>query len=643
MMKAPKNEKAILKALQQDFEASKPLRTEWDEKIAEWRSWYNGEPYGNEKKGKSAIVSRDIKRQNEWQHPSIIDPFVSTPDIIKAKPVTFEDGPAAKQNELVLNTQFCRQFNRYMFMTKVAKVLATEGTAIVMTGWDYEDEVQEVEHPIYDLDPMTMEPIQVGSQLVEETVVVRNQPTAKVCRNEDVFIDPTCQDDLDKAQFVIYRYETDMSTLLSEGKYSKSRLKQIEADTKDYDYRNEDDTEFRFSDDPRKKLVVYEYWGNFDVDGDGIAEPIVCAWVGKTLIRLESNPYPDQKPPFIVVPFSSVPFQIFGEPNAAMIGDNQQIKTAIYRGIIDNMALSNNGQKGIRKNTLDPVNRTRFFNGENFEFNGSREDFWDGSYNELPSSVFNVIQMQNNEIESLTGIKSFSGGITGQSLGSTATGARGALDATATRRLDLVRNIAENLIKPLMRKWMAYNAEFLLEEQVVRITNDEFVTIRRDDLEGRIDIDISISTSEDNAAKAQELAFMLQTIGPNEDPSIRRMLMAEIATLQKMPDLAKKLLDYQPEPDPMAVKVQELQIALLAAQVANERAKGRENEVDVYLKTAKTQTEVAKAKALSSEADLKDLSFLEKESGIDHAKALEKSNNDALNKARIEELKRVRK
>lgn len=642
MKNTPSNESTILKALQADLNDAKPLRKEWDEKIAKWKDWYNGEPYGNEKKGKSAVVSRDIKRQNEWQHPSLIDPFVSTPDIIKAKPVTWEDAEAARQNELVLNTQFCRQFNRYMFMTKVVKVLAQEGTAVVMTGWEYEDATEEVEYPIMSIDPYTGQPVQVGTELVEEVVVKKNQPTAKVCRNEDVFIDPTCQDDLNNAQFVIYRYETDMSTLLAEGKYSKARLKKIETDMRDDDYDSEDDTEFRFKDDPRKKLVVYEYWGNYDVDGDGIAEPIVCAWINKTLIRLESNPYPDQKPPFIVVPFSSVPFQIFGEPNAAMIGDNQQIKTAIYRGIIDNMALSNNGQKGIRKNSLDPVNRNRFYNGENFEFNGSREDFWDGSYNQLPNSVFNVIELQNNEIESLTGVKGFSGGITGASLGQTATGIRGALDATATRRLDLVRNIAENLIKPLMRKWMAYNSEFLLEEQVVRITNEEFVTIRRDDLEGRIDIDISISTSEDNAAKAQELAFMLQTIGPNEDPSIRRMLMAEIARLQKMPDLAKKLEEYQPEPDPVAMRMQELQVALLEAQVANEQAKGRENEVDVYLKTAKTQTEAAKAKALSSEADLKDLSFLEKESGIEHAKALEKNNNDAKNKAILEQLKRVK-
>ena len=633
-------ESTIFKALQSDFEAAKQLRTEWDGKIADWKDWYNGEPYGNEKKNRSKIVSRDIKRQNEWQHPTIIDPFVSTSDIIKASPITYEDVMAAKQNELVLNTQFCRQFNRYNFMTKATKLLTQEGTCVVMTGWDYDEEEQEVEEPIMAVNRLTGERIQVGSQMVTKTIVTINQPTAKVCRNEDVFVDPTCQDDMDKCQFVIYRYESDMSTLMQEGKYKESRLNKVKNELgEDNDYRKEDETEFRFSDDPRKKLVVYEYWGNYDVNEDGIAEPIVCAWVGKTIIRLESNPYPDKRPPFIVVPFNSVPFQLFGEANAEMIGDNQKIKTAIYRGIIDNMSLSNNGQKGIRKNSLDPVNRTRFFNGENFEFNGSPADFWDGNFNAINNSVFNVVQMQNNEIESLTGTKGFSGGITGASLGPTATGARGALDATSTRRLDIVRNIAENLVKPLMRKWMAYNSEFLLEEQVMRITNEEFVPIRRDDLAGRIDIDISVATAEDNAAKAQELSFLLQTVGPNEDPTVRRTIMAEIARLQKMPELAKKLESYQPQPDPMAMKQAELQIALLQAQVANERAKAGENQVDIELKKAKTVNEMAKAKNVSSDADLKDLSFLERERGIDKEHELKKQGNEAMLKMQLANMK----
>lgn len=623
-MKEKINKAKILKALKADLKAAEPLRKELDDKIAEWKAAYNGEPYGNETKGKSTIVSRDIKKQSEWQHSSLIDPFVDTTDIVKASPITYEDVGIARQNELVLNTQFCRQFPRYNFMTKAVKVMDQEGTCIVQTGWDYEEEEVEVEQPIVEIDPITGQQVVVGYETVIETKVIKNQPTAMVRRNEDVFIDPTCQDNMDKCQFVITRYESDKSTLSQDPNIDKKQLAKVNTEDTDIDYDPEDETVFKFNDDPRKKLVVYEYWGNYDINGDGIAEAIVCTWVGDVILRLTSNPYPDKKPPFLVVPFNSVPFQLYGEANAELIGDNQKIKTAIYRGVIDNMALSNNGQKGIHKSALDTTNKKRFFSGKNFEYNGSKNDFWDGSYNPLPSSVFDVIQVQNNEIESLTGVKSFSGGITGNSLGATATGARGALDATSTRRLNIVRNIAENLVKPLLRKWMAYNAEFLLEEQVIRITNEEFVTIRRDDLAGNVDIEITVSTAEDNAAKAQELAFMLQTIGPNEDPTIRRTLMAEIARLQKMPHLAKKLEEYQPQPDPMAMKVQELQIALLEAQVVNERAKGMENQVDVRKKSAEALLKEQQAKLTASESDLKDLQFLQEEAGINHAKELEK-------------------
>ena len=49
--------------------------------------------------------------------------------------------------------------------------------------------------------------------------VIRNQPTAKICRIEDVYLDPTCQDNMDNAQFIIHRYETDLSTLRQDGRY----------------------------------------------------------------------------------------------------------------------------------------------------------------------------------------------------------------------------------------------------------------------------------------------------------------------------------------------------------------------------------------------------------------------------------------
>ena len=639
-------EARLLSNLKADFTASKLLRNELDQKIARWKSEYNAEPYGNEVNGRSKLVSRDIKKQSEWQHAALIEPFVSTPDIIKANPVTSEDAEIAPKIEVLLNTQFCRQFSRYNFMTKALKVLDQEGTVVIRTGWEYEEKVVEVEedreipNPDYQraieavnqgiTDPSILqgiEPTLVTKVRVRKTKPVKNHPTAMVCRNEDIFIDPTCQDDMDKCQFVIYRYETDMTTLKQASIYKnldKIKIPTGLTGTNDTEYITEDSTSFRFSDTARKKIVVHEYWGNYDINGDDIAEPIVCTWIDNTIIRLEDNPFPDKKPPFLIVPFSAIPFKLYGESNAELLSDIQKIKTAIYRGFIDNMALSNNGQKGIKKGSLDEYNKQRFLNGENFEFNHYASDFFIGNFNELPSSIFNVLTLMNNEAESITGVASFNTGINGNALGSTATSIRGAIDSASTRRLNIVRNISENLVKPLLRKWLAYDAMFLDEESQYRITNDTFVYLKRDDLGANIDIDLSISTSDDNRAKAQELAFVLQTVGPSEDPRLRKILMAQIAQLYRMPDLAKMIMDYKPEPDPMAEQMQQLQMQLLQAEIANTQAKAGENTVDQDVKRAKVQTELAKAKNLNSMADKTDLDYVHQYSGIKEKEALQR-------------------
>lgn len=627
------NKKELLSALKKDLQAASTFREDEDIKIARRVAEYQGKPYGNEQKGKAAIVSLDIKRQSEWAHAALVDPFVGTSDVIKCTPVTWEDREAARQNELLLNTQFCRQFDRYNFMTNAIKVLDMEATCVVQTGWEYEDEQVEVEREIVEVDEFTGEEY-IAIEKVEETRVLTNRPTAVVRRNEDVYVDPTCMGDHDKMQFVIVRYETDLSTLRQDGRYKN--LDKIQVGTEDANSHEDYETKyskissFTFEDNPRKKMVMYEYWGNYDINDDGIAEPIVCAWVGSTVIRLELNPYPDKKPPFIVVPFNKIPFEIYGESNADLISDNQKIKTAITRGIIDNMNQSNNGMIGIKKGALDPGNREKFMKGKPFEFNGSPNDFWQGSFNNIPGSAFDMLALMNNEIESITGIKSFSGGITGSSLGSTATGARGALDASSTRRLNIVRNIAENLVKPLMRKWIAYNSEFLEESEVVRITNEEFVEVRRDDLAGKIDIDITVSTQEDNAARAQELGFLLQTLGSSLPFDMTRMIMAEIAKLSKLPTLEKQILEFKQEPDPVQQKMQELQLAKLEAEIQrlkadamNKIASSHENEADKEEKMAQAMLKRAQARKAESEADMLDITYVKNDAGIPHQERLE--------------------
>lgn len=206
---------------------------------------------------------------------------------------------------------------------------------------------------------------------------------------------------------------------------------------------------------------------------------------------------------------------------------------------------------------------------------------------EIPRSALEVIQMQNNEAEALTGVKAFTGGISGDALGDSVGGIRSALDATAKRELGILRRLSDGL-KEVGKKIIAMNSVWLSDEEIIRITDEDFVAIKRSDLAGNFDLSLEVSTAEMDNQKAQELAFMLQTVGNSLPFDITKILLYKIADLRKLPDLAKMIKDYTPQPDPIAQENAQLNNEMLKAQIFNEQAKGKENEVDVQLKAAKT-------------------------------------------------------
>ena len=89
----------------------------------------------------------------------------------------------------------------------------------------------------------------------------------------------------------MHSYQSSLSDLKRSGLYHNLDNIIPSNDVTPFDYDKRDDT-FRFADKARKKLIVYEYWGYWDIDGSGITKPIVACWVGDTLIRLEENPFP---------------------------------------------------------------------------------------------------------------------------------------------------------------------------------------------------------------------------------------------------------------------------------------------------------------------------------------------------------------
>tara|TARA_B100000959_G_scaffold285527_1_gene360571 strand:+ start:89 stop:2161 length:2073 start_codon:yes stop_codon:yes gene_type:complete len=614
--------------LKQDHESAQVAHQVHVDEVDAWLRVLDGEQTINAKRGRSKLVPRLARRQAEWRYAALSEPFLSTDDLFNTSPQTFEDKESAVQNGLLLNYQLNCRMDKVAFIDEYVRTAVDEGTVVVRVGWEFEEDKRKVYKDVMEMQvvagpdgqPIQQE-VKTGQKVTTKTVTTKNQPVLTVCDYNNLILDPTCEGDIEKANFAVYSFETSLSELKKDGRYKNLDDINFESASvlSEPDHAvNTDDDSFTFQDKARKKVIAREYWGFWDIDDTGEVKPFVATWVGDTFIRMEENPYPDKKLPFVLVQYLPRRKNIYGEPDAALIEDNQKIVGAVTRGIIDIIGRSASGQQGIRKDALDVTNARKFERGEDYKFNANvdpKQAFHMEVYPEIPRSALEVLNMQNNDAEALTGVKAFTQGISGQALGVTATGIRSALDATSKRELGILRRLSNGLNR-IGRKVISMNSEFLDDEEIIRITNEQFIAINRNDLGGMYDIKLNISTAEADEQKASELAFMLQTMGNTMPPEMSFMVLSDIAKLRKMPDLAKRIIEYQPQPDPMAQQKAQLENALLQAQVQNETAKGQENAVDVQLKTAKTATEQAKARQMHSGSDLSDLDFVEKESGV---------------------------
>lgn len=644
-----------VKDLKGDLSEATPNHSSHVEKVNKWLEALKGDLKVKTMEGRSKIQPKLIRKQNEWRYAALEEPFLSTDDLFKVNPVTHLDVDAARQNELIINKQFRVDIPKVKFINSYIRKAVDTGTVVVKIAWETEvDKVRE-EVPVFTetpeelyavLNQMVMageigeeeammmlesgQPIQLGTevQIIEKEVI--NRPTLEVKDSRQIIIDPSCEGDIFKAQFIIDKYLTDLSTLKKDSRYKNLELIQHrEFSSYGDDAYYEDDintSNFRFSDKPRQKLVVYEYWGYWDINGDGIVRPIIAAWIGDTMVRLEENPYPDKEPPFVVVKYLPPSGDsVHGDADASLLIDNQNIIGAVSRSIIDLIGRAASAQQGVRKDLLDPINADRFKKGLDFEYNpvsNLKDALYMTQIPEIPNSALEMITLQNNEAEALTGVKAFTGGISGSALGDSVGGIRSALDATAKRELGILRRLATGL-KEIGRKIMAMNSVWLSDEEIIRITDDEFVAIQRSDLAGNFDLIVDISTAEVDNQKAEELAFMLQTTGNSMPLEVTKLILSKIARLRKLPDLAKQIEEYEPQPDPMQQRIAELQIQLLEVQVANEASKAEKNTSDSELKLARAQNELAKAGKTLSERDQIDLNYVEQATGLNQERALE--------------------
>ena len=692
-----------LEDLKNDLDEAKSLQDDIEKKINKRNKLRNGgSPIKPKKPGDSTVRPLVIRKTDEWTYPELEEPFLSSRDIFNLKPRTAEDVETARINGAVLNYQWDVQLDKVKFIGDVVRADVDDGTVIVKVGWEveYGTKLVEKEVPVFASPEESMqilqqkvatgeidqvraqamlemnEPIQTGTKkvYVEEEVLVKNQPKYEVCDARYVTIDPTCDGNVKDAMFIIHKFKTSMAEL-KKNEYRKEKvvrkvpqadgtlidveteettgyyknLKQINIKGSDEyeDYKSEK-VDFTFADDTRQKIEAYDYWGYWDIHGDGTVVPIVATWVGDVLIRLEENPYPFKTLPFATAAFMPKKGEVHGEANADLIADNQFIIGNLTRSALNIINAKSANQRFIHKSVVsDAISESNLKNGLDVIYNGNiaPKDAIHVSNIEAPSPVLhNLVQVQQQEIESLTGRRAFNNGIGGEALGTTAAGVRATMDSSGKRTLSVLRRINQMLVE-VARMTIAMNQAYLRDEEVVRLTNGKHLQVRRDDLAGTFDIEVNVSTAQSDDARAQELSFMLQTMGNTASPQTTATILAKIARLRKMPDLAEAIekdAERASQPDPHQEKAKELELEKMElenyklrkdieeadSRIIERISRSEENQLDEQMKAAKARKEEASASKIESERDNIDRKFVEESTGIDSEKRMIEKQHD---------------
>lgn len=684
-------------------------------KIERYRIWLNGGPKIDPKKpGRSKVRPRLIKKQKEWQYPRLEDPFLSSKELFKIDPRTAEDSQSAIDNSLILNYQLEVQVDKPRFIGDIARTDANDGTVIVKVGWEseYKTVTEEVQETVYATPEQSMqllkkkiddgsiskeqakaimqtgELIPIGSKIVkkEKEVLTKNQPKYEVRNTKNVMIDPTCDGDIKKAMFIIDEYETNLAEL-KKNEYKKvvtitktvdangneievenvsekgiyRNLNQIVTNNEDFDqidYKSQMVTT-QLTGSSRKRLKAYDYWGYWDINGDGKLVSIIGTWIGSVLIRLEKNPLPFKKPPFAVAQFMPNEGSPYGDSDIELMSEDQDIIGKLTRASLDIIGSKAVDQKFIHSSVIkNPVAKADYDNGRDVIYSGNvspRDAIYTNNVEAPSPIIFDMISYYQKEAQEMSGVVPMGGG-GGSPLGNSATAARGAMDAVSKRELSILRRI-NAMLKEVALMTIEMNKVYLEDEFILRITNGKEVTIRRDALNSQMDLIVEISTAEADNERAQELAFMLQTLGNNADPQLRGILLTEIARLRKMPELVQKIEDrmnQQAQPDPQQQQLQQMQIDnaklqnhILMKQMEDMDSKiyerlsrTDENKVgDEAMKKAKALKEVAQAKQIESATDKLDLDTVEKATGVDVQKKNAEDATRHMNNMELEQMK----
>lgn len=330
--------------------------------------YYMGEKYGDEKDGRSAVITREVLETIEWAMPSLVRIFLGGTPPVEMEAVGPDDEEQSELETAVLQDQIEKA--SFVDLHGWMKDALMNPTAYVKVWMDEEENVETEQYEgllepqlVELLSQEGVEPVAQDVQMAEiegmpvqlfSVEIKRTQVKPKLCiealPGEEVVVDQSFTKlDLDSCAFVCHRTRSKtMSDLIEAGLLTVEQAKEIsvgddEDDDETYDRREDEVDAFLGTDngfdDPSMRRPWYEESIiRVDYDGDGIAERRRVVKIGRNILANEEMDYQ----PIVAMSSILLPHRHTGLPIGELAMIWQRIQSTLMRQLLDNTYRVNN-------------------------------------------------------------------------------------------------------------------------------------------------------------------------------------------------------------------------------------------------------------------------------------------------------------
>ncbi|MGE1061202.1 hypothetical protein NXG27_00930 [Megasphaera paucivorans] len=360
------------------------------------------------------------------------------------------------------------------------------------------------------------------------------------------------------------------------------------------------------SDNASKDVELYECYLKVDYNDDGIYEYLIVHCVGDTPLSIQTNEFGIA--PFFTISATRDNRRIFPEEGfAEQLEPLQDLKTALIRQIIINVAKNNDRQSFINYSKIDA---DALFAGE--EYVPTKDDPSTVIYSvpqyQISEMAMSMIEYAETEVENRSGSTKYNQGLDANSLNKTATGLTAILGQSDKRIKLMARLIAESWIIPMVRFLILLNQKYGEPVQTFPYKGQN-LSISNSDMD--MDVDLVINVGDGAGTKEARiqsymalLANVFPTLGAQGVATPNSYYEAGSALLEEMglKNTSGILLD----PSSDEAKQQQQQVQQQAVQLAAIKYQAQ-LEAQLAVEQMKNEGKLAVAQTPSVRANLDDL------------------------------------